>query len=79
MLNLPITKEQLLFLIDQLSETEKQEILQYLIQQQPLDPDDTPDEVVIANIRQGFKEAFSGQLIPLEQMWEAVDVESFSL
>jgi len=68
MLTLPITKEQLLFLIDQLSETEKQEILQYLIQQQPLDPDDTPDEIVIANIRQGFKEALSGQLIPLEQM-----------
>ncbi len=80
MLNLPITKEQLLFLIDQLSETEKQEILQHLIQQQPLDPDDTPDEIVpldpddtpdeivIANIRQGFKEALSGQLIPLEQM-----------
>jgi hypothetical protein len=79
MLTLPITKDQLLFLIDQLSETEKQEILQHLIQQQPLDPDDTPDEVVIAGIRQGFKEAFNGQLIPLEQMWEAVDVESFSL
>lgn len=38
MLTLPITKDQLLFLIDQLSETEKQEILQHLIQQQPLEP-----------------------------------------
>ncbi len=38
MLTLPITKDQLLFLIDQLSETEKQEILQHLIQGQPPEP-----------------------------------------
>ena len=31
MLTLPITKNQLLLLIDQLSQTEKEEILQYLI------------------------------------------------
>lgn len=69
MLNLPITKEQLLFLLDQLSETEKEEILQHLTS----DPDDTPDEVVIAGIKQGFKEAFNGKLIPLEQMWDEID------
>lgn len=72
MLTLPITKDQLLFLIDQLSKAEQTEILQYLIKQQTqeLDPDDTPDELVIEGIRQGFKEALSGQLIPLAQMWE---------
>ncbi|MCL1492809.1 MAG: hypothetical protein M1G31_18925 [Pseudanabaena sp. Salubria-1] len=77
MLTLPITKNQLLLLIDQLSQTEKEEILQYLITKKEhyLDPDDTPDEVVIAGIQQGFKEALSGQLIPLAQMWEGIDVE----
>jgi len=40
-----------------------------------LDPDNTPDEVVIAGIQQGFKEALSGQLIPLEKMWNGIDVE----
>lgn len=39
-----------------------------------LDPDDTPDDVVIENIQQGFKEALSGQLTPLEQMWEGIEV-----
>jgi hypothetical protein len=77
MLTLPITKDQLLFLIDQLSKAEQAEILQYLIKQQNdhPDPDDTPNEVVIAGIQQGFKEALSGQLIPLAQMWEGIDVE----
>ena len=70
----PITKDQLLFLIDQLSQIERTEILQYLIKKQEIDPDDTPDEIVIAGIRQGFTEALNGQLIPLEQMWEGINV-----
>lgn len=32
------------------------------------DPDDTPDEIVIEGIRQGLKEAISGQTIPLTKM-----------
>ena len=39
------------------------------------DPDDTPDEIVIEGIRQGLKEAISGQTIPLTQMWEGIDVD----
>ena len=39
------------------------------------DPDDTPDEIVIAGIREGLKEAFSSKTIPLSQMWEGIDVE----
>ena len=77
MLTLPITKNQLLFLIDQLSQTEKEEVLQYLIEKQKdsLDLDDTPNEVAIAGIQQGFKEALSGQLIPIDRMWEGIDVD----
>ncbi|MFZ9736725.1 MAG: hypothetical protein ACO3EZ_01810 [Prochlorotrichaceae cyanobacterium] len=74
MLTLPKTKDQLLYLIDQLSKAEKSEILN-LINQQQDDPDDTPDEVAIAGIRQGFQEALSGQLIPLAQMWEGIDID----
>ncbi|MBJ7900281.1 MAG: hypothetical protein GC158_10260 [Cyanobacteria bacterium RI_101] len=46
MLTLPITKDQLLLLIDQLSTTEKQEILQYLGQTHPevLDPKENSSE-----------------------------------
>ena len=38
-------------------------------------PDDTPDEIVIEGIRQGLKEAISGQTIPLAQIWEGIDVD----
>jgi len=70
MLTLQITKDQVFDLIDQLSLTEQKEILMYLMEKGNLDPDDTPDEIVIENIKQGLKEAFSGQTIPLSQMWD---------
>jgi hypothetical protein len=39
------------------------------------DPDETPNEVVIEGIRQGLHEAFTGQTIPLSQMWDGIDAE----
>lgn len=75
MLTLQITKDQVFNLIDQLSLNEQQEILQYLIEKTSNDLDDTPDEIVIEGIKQGLKEAMSGQTIPLSQMWEGIDVE----
>ncbi len=40
-----------------------------------LDPDETPNEVVIEGIRQGLYEAFTGKTIPLSEMWEGIDAE----
>jgi hypothetical protein len=75
MLTLQITKDQVFTLIDQLSLDEQQEILQYLIEKTRDDLDDTPNEIVIEGIKQGLKEAMSGQTIPLSQMWDGIDVE----
>ncbi|MBD2150233.1 hypothetical protein H6F44_08895 [Pseudanabaena sp. FACHB-1277] len=75
MLTLQITKDQVFTLIDQLSLNEQQEVLQYLVEKNREDLDDTPDDIVIEGIRQGLKEAMSGQTIPLSQMWEGIDVE----
>ncbi len=75
MLTLQITKDQVFTLIDQLSFNEQQEVLRYLVEKNREDIDDTPDEVVIEGIKQGLKEAMSGQTIPLSQMWEGIDVE----
>jgi len=77
MVRLQVTKEQVFGLIDQLSPEEQKEILQYLLEKtgSQFDPDDTPDEIVIGNIREGLKEAISGETIPLSQMWEGIDVE----
>jgi hypothetical protein len=68
MLTLQITKDQVFTLIDQLSLNEQQEVLQYLVEKNREDLDDTPDDIVIEGIRQGLKEAMSGQTIPLSQM-----------
>ncbi|WP_055076732.1 hypothetical protein [Pseudanabaena sp. 'Roaring Creek'] len=75
MLTLQITKDQVFTLIDQLSLNEQQEVLQYLVEKTREDRDDTPDDIVVEGIRQGLKEAMSGQTIPLSQMWEGIDVE----
>jgi hypothetical protein len=75
MLTLQITKDQVFNLIDQLSLNEQQEVLQYLVKKKLEDLDDTPDDIVVEGIRQGLKEAMSGQTIPLSQMWEGIDVE----
>jgi hypothetical protein len=75
MLTLQITKDQIFTLIDQLSLNEQQEVLQYLAEKTREDLDDTPDDIVVEGIKQGLKEAMSGQTIPLSQMWEGIDVE----
>ncbi len=75
MLTLQITKDQVFTLIDQLSLNEQQEVLQYLAKKTRENLDDTPDDIVIEGIKQGLKEAMSGQTIPLSQMWEGIDVE----
>jgi hypothetical protein len=75
MLTLQITKDQVFTLIDQLSLNEQQEVLQYLVEKTLEDIDDTPNDIVVEGIRQGLKEAMSGQTIPLSQMWEGIDVE----
>lgn len=39
------------------------------------DPDETPTEVVLEGLRQGLQEAFTGQTLPLSQMWEGIDAD----
>lgn len=39
------------------------------------DPDETPDEIILEGIRQGLHEAFTGQTIPLSQMWGGIDAD----
>ncbi|MFM7885545.1 MAG: hypothetical protein ACKPCM_02370 [Pseudanabaena sp.] len=75
MITLQITKDQVFTLIDQLSLNEQKEVLQYLVEKTREDLDETPDDIAIEGIKQGLKEALSGQTIPLSQMWEGIDVE----
>lgn len=38
------------------------------------EPYDTPDEEIIEGFREGMRQALAGEVIPLEQMWEGIDV-----
>ncbi|CAD5951966.1 hypothetical protein PCC9214_02612 [Planktothrix tepida] len=40
-----------------------------------VDPNETPTEILIEGIRQGLYEALTGQTIPLSEMWEGIDAE----
>ncbi len=40
-----------------------------------IDPEETPTEVVIEGIRQGLYEVFNGQMISFSKMWQGIDAE----
>ena len=50
-------------------------IIVLLSEEDEIDPDETPTEIVMEGIRQGLHEAFTGQTIPLSQMWEDIDAQ----
>ncbi len=76
MLTVQIIKDQVFKLIDELSDNEQKEVLQYLIEKTNIDLDDTADEIVIEGIKQGLKEALTGQTIPLSEMWVGIGDDS---
>jgi hypothetical protein len=39
------------------------------------DPNETPTDRIFESLHQGFKEAFTGQTVPLAQMWDGIDAE----
>lgn len=39
----------------------------------PADPDDDPDELILAHLRISLQEAASGKVIPIEALWEGID------
>ena len=50
-------------------------VIVLIAEDEALDPDDTPKEVVLQDLREGLQEALSGQTIPLSQMWNGIDAE----
>lgn len=50
-------------------------IIVLLSEEDEIDPDETPTEIVLEGIRQGLHEALTGQTIPLSEMWEGIDAE----
>jgi hypothetical protein len=40
-----------------------------------LDPDETPDAMIIDGLRQGMEEALTGQTVSLSQMWDGIDAD----
>jgi predicted HTH domain antitoxin len=41
----------------------------------PADPDDDPDELILAHIRISLQEAREGKTKPVSQLWEGMDVD----
>ena len=39
----------------------------------PTDVDDEPEEIVLDSLRQAWREAMSGQTLPLSELWEGID------
>lgn len=39
----------------------------------PTDPDDDPDEVILASLRLSLQQAKSGNVHPISQLWDGID------
>jgi hypothetical protein len=50
-------------------------VIVLMIEEGEEDPDETPTKIAIEGIRQGLREALTGQIMPLSQMWEGIDAE----
>ena len=50
-------------------------VIVLVAEEDEFDPDDTPKEVVLNELRQGLREISAGQTIPLSQMWDGIDAE----
>ncbi|CDM98060.1 MAG: hypothetical protein P5702_02360 [Limnospira sp. PMC 1291.21] len=46
-----------------------------MLEEDEEDPGETPTEIAIEGIKQGLQEAFTGQTLPLSEMWEGIDAE----
>jgi len=40
---------------------------------EPLDPDDTPKEVVLESLRVSLEDVKAGRIYPIEQLWDGID------
>ena len=54
-----------------LTRSQRVRVIVLISEDDEIDPDDTPNEVILEGIRQGLHEAFTGQTIPLAQLWDA--------
>ncbi len=61
------------WLYAQIHAEEVQSAIQRHLANQHPDPDDDPKEEVLANLKQAWQEARSGNTIPLSQMWDGID------
>ncbi|MGB3493498.1 MAG: hypothetical protein WBA57_12265 [Elainellaceae cyanobacterium] len=40
-----------------------------------IDPDDDPTKIVIEGIHEGWQQALAGEVRPISELWDCVDVE----
>jgi hypothetical protein len=59
----------------EITKLQRVRIIILLSEDDEIDPDETPTEIVIEGIKQGLHEALTGQTIPLSEMWEGIDAE----
>ncbi len=57
------------------TQTRRVRVIVLIPEDDEIDPGDTPTEIILEGIRQGLHEAFTGQTIPLTQMWDGVDAD----
>jgi hypothetical protein len=66
---------ELLPLVDRLSQPDKAKLFAYLGNQIDVDdPDDESEEIILASLRRSLQQVKDGQVHPIAELWEGIDV-----
>ena len=57
----------------QLTTNIRVEVIVLIQEESEIDEDDTPDAEMLADLRQAWHEAMTGQTIPVSQLWEGIE------
>ena len=57
----------------QLTKNSRVEVIVLIPEESEIDEDDTPDAEILADFRQAWHEAMTGQTIPVSQLWEGIE------
>lgn len=56
-----------------LTKNSRVEVIVLIPEESEVDEDDTPDAEILADFRQAWHEAMTGQTIPVSQLWEGIE------
>ncbi len=70
-----VDKQGNLLLEQPLNVGQQEQVRVIILLPEPEEPEDTPDEQIIADLKESIRDAKAGRTFPISELWEGIDVE----